>query len=377
MVNQRTNLRPGGSIRMRAASLSLAAVAALGLGAQARAATTVFSTGGDLMLPEAIIPAPASILPGGGYVIPDASIGFKGPGQVLTVPLTGGTPTQLTDFGTNFFPIGAAVLPGSYGALAGQLIVTGESGATKGAIDSVAASGAATTLFTSSTVSQFTSAVVAPAGFGAVGGDVLIGDSSGGISALAANGASVKPFATVAGIDTFGLAFAPAGFGKIGGDLLATDGSTGKLYAVTPTGASSLFATVSVPAITSNAGLRQLAFAPAGYGAYGGDLFLSISGSEQGGGNLGEIVVLDSSGDQVAIFDQGSTANPLDPRGLYFVSNTELLASNGDPEIDLITPSSFVGVPAPGPLAWLLPALALLGWTRLGARRGRPIAPVC
>ena len=367
MAFVRTSQRSSRNV-IRAASIGLVAAVATGIASHARAATTVFSTGGGLMLPETIIAAPSSILPGGGYVIPDASIGFKGPGQLFTVPLTGGTPTQLTNFGTNFFPIGAAVLPSSYGALAGRLIVTGEAVGNQGAIDAISASGAATTLFTSPAAAQFTSAVVAPTSFGTAGGKLLIGDSSGGISALAANGSGVIPFATVSGLDTFGLAFAPSGFGAVGGDLIATDGASGKLYSVTPTGVATLFATVSVPAITSNAGLRQLAFAPAGYGVYGGDLFLSVSGSSQGGGSLGEIVVLDGSGHQVAVFDQGTTVNPLDPRGLYFVDSNDLLASNGDPEIDRITPTSFVGVPAPGALACLLPALALLGWTRLRPR---------
>jgi DNA-binding beta-propeller fold protein YncE len=88
-----------------------------------------------------------------------------------------------------------------------------------------------------------------------------------------------------------------------------------------------------------------MAIAPAGFGTYGGDLFVSVSGSTQGGGDLGTIYVVDpATGALVATFDQGSATNPLDPRGLLFTTidgQTVLLASNGDPEIDIVTSKSF------------------------------------
>jgi hypothetical protein len=67
-------------------------------------------------------------------------------------------------------------------------------------------------------------------------------------------------------------------------------------------------------------GLRWIAFAPAGFGNYGGDLFVSVAGRNGGGGTHGAIDVLNGSGQVVAHYKQGADLGPLDPRGLYFTA---------------------------------------------------------
>src|SRR4030095_10742243 len=69
----------------------------------------------------------------------------------------------------------------------------------------------------------------------------------------------------------FGAAQAPAGFGAVGGTLLVSDGGAGGIYSVTPNGRVSLFTTI--PLGTGQSGLRQMAFAPSGWGRYSGNLF--------------------------------------------------------------------------------------------------------
>jgi len=148
----------------------------------------------------------------------------------------------------------------------------------------------------------------------------------------------------------FGVGFAPSGFGKYAGDLFASDDASGSLYVINAQGQSSLFAQISLPASATSPGLRQFAWAPSGFGQYSGDLFVSVAAQIDGGGSAGEIEVFNANGQEIGQYEQGSATNPLDPRGLLFTSingQTELLAVNADPEIDVITPASFKAVAAP------------------------------
>jgi hypothetical protein len=155
----------------------------------------------------------------------------------------------------------------------------------------------------------------------------------------------------------FSLAFAPAGFGAVAGDLLITNGDSGALYALSPSGTLSLFTTIPLGA--GQVGLRQLAFAPAGFGAYGGDLLVSVSGSVSGGGIAGSVDVVNPSGNVVAYLAEGSVGNPYDPRGLYFSNSTTVLIADADPSIFSAPASAFTpGSPVPEPSTVLL---ALLG----------------
>ena len=177
--------------------------------------------------------------------------------------------------------------------------------------------------------------------------------------------ASLGTGGTAGYLAPFGLGFAPAGFGSIGGDLLVTDGASGTIYAVNSSGSVSVFANVAVPTLTGGAvaGLRQFAFAPAGFGNYGGDLFVSLSGSQYGGGTSGSVDVLNSSDALVAVLLQGAVGAPFDPRGLYFASNSQLLISDTDPSILSAPPSAFTATPEPStmiPLALGFVAILVL-----------------
>jgi hypothetical protein len=180
----------------------------------------------------------------------------------------------------------------------------------------------------------------------------------------------------------FGVAFAPTTFGADAGDLFVSDDRSGKLYVLSAAGVATKFATLPLPTGFVDPGLRQIAFAPAGFTMpdgkeLGGDLFVSIAAQNGGGGTDGVIDVLDAEGDTVAHYFVGGGATPLDPRGLFFVNNTTLLVANADPGIELLTPSDFVpGSPAvPEPSTW---AMMLLGFAGLGyagwrrATRARP-----
>jgi hypothetical protein len=152
--------------------------------------------------------------------------------------------------------------------------------------------------------------------------------------------------------------FAPSGFGTLGGDLLVTDLNSGNIWAVDPSGNVTLFATV--PLVGGQLGLRQMAIAPASYGAYVGDLFVSAAASTTGGGLTGSVDVLTPSGAFVAVLTQGTVAAPFDPRGLYF-DGAQLLISDADPEI-LSAPASAFTSPTPEPSSWAMVVIALAGW---------------
>ena len=57
-------------------------------------------------------------------------------------------------------------------------------------------------------------------------------------------------------------------------------------------------------------GLRQMAFAPAGFGIPGldlsGDLMVSVSGSDTGGGTFGAVIAVNSLGQVVATLELGT-----------------------------------------------------------------------
>ncbi len=331
---------------------------------------TVFSSG--FTTPETITPVPAGFgTVGGDLIIPD-----QGANALYVVPTTGGTPSL---FASGVSGNGGIFLPSSFGSLGGDYLVTAPlSGPGVIAVNS---SGGQTVVPISSSYGVTGDAVVAPAGFGSVAGDVLIagedgaGFDNGEVIALSPDGA-VSPFASLgvggsAGyLLPFGMGFAPAGFGSVGGDLLVTDGASGTIYAVNSSGNASVFASVAVPTLSGGAidGLRQFAFAPAGFGTYGGDLFVSVSGSQYGGGVSGSVDVLNSSGDLVAVLLQGAVGAPFDPRGLYFLSNSQLLISDTDPSILSAPPGAFTATPEPSTVIPL--ALGFAG-ILAAARRAR------
>ena len=321
----------------------------------AKASLTIFGTG--FSLPENITVAPTGFGTfGGDYFIPDPGINFLGLGNIDYLPPIGGTatvfvaiPGGLTD------PLGGLFLPNSFGSFAGQYLAVGSDANGSSAV-AVAANGTATPV-TNFPGNEFVTPVLAPPGFGSVAGEVLVTRSDGVVVAIDQNG-NPSTFASVAGAPyLFGSAFAPQGFGSVGGDLLVTDGFSGKIFAVDANGNSVLFATV--PLGLNQPGLRQIAFAPNGFGSYGGDLFLSISGSNAGGGTFGSLVVLDGSGQEIAVLVIGTQISHFDPRGLFFPDNQDLLISSSDP-IFIGTPQDFQP-PIPEPSTLLLFGGGMMG----------------
>jgi hypothetical protein len=312
-----------------------------------------FSTGESL--PETISQAPAGFGNfGGTFFIPDPGAGAHTLNTIWNVPANGGPPTAFTTL--SFNGVSGLFLLAGFGSVGGQYLVTGGSiaGAGPSVLVAIAANGTQTPILTTPDNGfVFVSPVIAPATFGTHGGDLFVARQS-----LPGEILDIKPdlssavFATT-GINNFGMAFAPAGFGSVGGDLLVSDTGTGTILAIDPNGVVMPFANVPVlqPGVV---GLRQIGFAPAGFGAFGGDLLVSVSGSQNGGGTLGQLLALDGNGNVVGQLDVGSSTNAFDPRGFFFPDSGHLLLSDASSgSILLITPNSFTATPEPTSFALL------------------------
>jgi hypothetical protein len=363
-----STVRRASGFGLKRALIIVSASMAAATGAATPAAAEESFSSGSYVTPEGIAAGPAST-----YLVSDA-----GADTVFQVPASGGIPTVSDALG--FEPYGEVDLSSYYGGLAGQYLVFGRDVTNTYGITALVGSsglGPATNLAQTSTHTTYASAITAPTAYGAIAaGQVVLSTEGGQVDVLAANGTTVSTFATAPGTATFGLGFAPSTFGNDGGDLFVTDGLTGNLYVVNSGGQSTLFATLQLPDTLTSPGLRDLAWAPAGFGQYGGDLFVSIAASTSAHGASGEIAVLNSQGQEVALYDQGDAAHPLEPRGMVFSGSGELLVSNADPGIDVVTPSDFISSTsaAPEPAAW---AMSLLGVGVVGIslrrrRTGRP-----
>jgi hypothetical protein len=364
-------------MKTRGAMMTMAVV--LGqLGTSAWADPIVFSSG--LETPESISQAPPGFGSyGGQYFVPDIGAPPTGsnPNVIWVVPANGGSPTA---FFTIENPTSEIIrtgmfLPPNFGSVGGQYVV----GATT-VIATFNSDGIPSLLADTSSLGYgVLSAVgIAPKHFGSLGGQLFFtaqvgpgSDGSGGVVDVTPAG-GVSLFAATPGINPFGLAFAPHSFGSFGGDLLVSNAAGNQIIALSPSGQSSLFALI--PNVSPVNGLRQIGFAPPHFGAIGGDLLVSVSGSFQGGGAQGALYALNSHGQIVDVLKVGTNLAGFDPRGFTFTKDGHILISDASDPIVIASPSDFVpfsAVPEISPS--MIPAvLACLGGSLVIFRdRGR------
>jgi hypothetical protein len=369
---------PSSTVRRNSLVSRLFGLLGLVLVAQQAAAgpITVFSASSLYRSPETISQAPASFGAfGGDYFIPDFNRAALN-GNIWRVPAAGGPPTS---FATNadYASLGGVFLPDTgWGTNSGKFLATG-SGAGLGVIYTYASDGTRTAFVPGVATFQPSEPRLAPAGFGVYGGQLIVANSAGReVIAFTPTGmASIvaSPF-----VSPFGLGFAPAGFGALGGDLFVTNGATNEIDVIRGDGTVSPFATI--PLLPGQVGLRQIEFSPSGFlPGLGASLFVSVSGSASGGGTLGDVVALDSSGKIVADLRTDLGLAKFDPRGLFFVDNQHLLISDASDPILLATPDAFQGnaaaVPEPSTFVMSSILFGVFGavWSYKRLKKAEPV----
>jgi hypothetical protein len=363
---------------MKGNCFGLALALATGLSAMAPAdafAITILASG--MATPETISPVPTGAY-GGAF---DAKYFVPDPGRVSGVPTnsvvwvvdaaTGGTST----FAPKTLPMSATTVGGlflpnntDWGTYAGKYLTVGWDGLASdpehvSRINVYEADGTYTELASWKGGAPKTP-IMAPAGWGDYGGQVIVADGGPDVYAVD-NAGNITPIVAnpIEGItERFGLAFAPSGWGVVGGSLLASRVTDGRIFAVTPEGAESVFTTLSLAVGTK--GLRQMAFGPKDFiPGYDELLFVSVSGSSLGGGTLGDILAVDFTGAIVASLRTNLGLTKFDPRGLYFTDGGELVVSDASDPIWIATPDDFRVVPEPATIALFGLGLAGLGAT--------------
>jgi hypothetical protein len=137
-------------------------------------------------------------------------------------------------------------------------------------------------------------------------GDVLVTNQSGSVDFFTPSGGVGTLVSFPSPVSPFGAALADSSFGEVGGpSLFVSDGGGGGIYSVDPAGNINLFTTI--PLGTGQTGLRQIAFAPKGWGKYGGNLFVCL--------NTRDIDIVNRDG--VII---GKITGAFNPRGMLFTT---------------------------------------------------------
>ncbi len=260
------------------------------------AAVSVFATGTNS--PETITQTAS-----GNFFVTDADA----LGDIWNVPAAGGPASSVAQAG--FTLRGGLILPGSFGSVGGQFLVTGVGAPDTSGLASTMDASFTVTPYTQKTKAIWTQPVLAPS-FGSFSGDVLVTNQGaaknfpGSVDSITPSGA-VGRLATFSSVITpFGAAVAPSGFGAVGGTLLVSDAGGSGIYSVDPAGNVSLFTTIPLRA---GQGWRQIAFAPTGWGLGTGNLFVSVSSTD--------IDVVNSSGSVI-----GRISGMFSPRGLLFTT---------------------------------------------------------
>jgi hypothetical protein len=261
------------------------------------ATVSVFATGTSM--PETITPTAS-----GSFFVTDADA----VGDIWNVPATGGTASSVAQAG--FSLRGGLFLPGSFGAVGGQFLVVGVGAPDTTALASTMDAAFAVTPYAQQRKGVWTQPVLAPS-FGSFSGDVLVTNQGvgknfpGSVDSFTPSG-TVGRLATLSKVNTpFGAALAPSSFGAVGGTLLVSEAGGPGIYSVDTAGNVSLFTTIPLGA--GQSGLRQIAFAPTGWGLGTGNLFVSVDNRD--------IDVVNSGGSVI-----GRISGMFSPRGLLFTT---------------------------------------------------------
>jgi hypothetical protein len=325
-----------------------------------------FSTG-RYGTPETISLVPAGFGPYGGfYFIPDARLSV-----VWVVRPLGGEPTPFPASpqgvrGGLFLP------PGWGGPDAGLFLTAGTnvnvydnlgSGTSFQFLDPV-------TGLPVTATATFTMPLIAPSGFGGFAGYLFVSDQNNKIWAAAPgtkmltvfrflpDSCPSSGFCAFRNFLPFGLELAPPAWGPGGNMLLVSDGSpavddagvplldqNGQRYstivAVGPDGGVIPFADIPLrgaatdPDIQQQNGLRQMLVLPDDFlvpslGAAGAGklLLVSVAGSGNGGGVLGETLAVNASGQIKGHLVTGSVTAKFDPRGMTVTADNHVLISD-------------------------------------------------
>jgi hypothetical protein len=366
----------GNFLMRRAGGLALLLLAA---GTAGAGPVDVISSSPLYVTPETVSQAPAGFGAfGGDYFIPDFN-GALPNGSIWVVPPGGGAPVSFSTVPDGSARGGLFLPDTGWGDDSGKFVTVGPTyvpgTTTETGVSQVFTYGPTGTaslfLQTTGGLFSFAQPQIAPAGFGAFGGQLVVANAAGFLGG-ANNVVAINPAGTMSVVaDTliqpFGLAFAPSsGFGAFDGQMFVSSSNSGQIVAVAADGTVTPFA--DVPLQPGQTSLFQMAFSPAGYlPGQGPLLFVSVRGSSSGGGTLGDIAVIDSSGQVIAHLRDNIGLTKFDPRGLYFPDNQTLIVSDTSDPILSVLPAAFEPVPEPSSVV-----LFALGTAGLAvAARGR------
>jgi hypothetical protein len=288
-------------------------------------------------VPEAIVQVPSggpfNALTG-DFLVPDATLQ-----KIWRVPQNGGAPATFS-FELGISAIGGLFLPSNWGDNTGKFLTSGFGSGSSSIL--IFEPNGDFAFFLNQEGVTFADAVIAPSGFGTLGGNLLVADEGGKVWVVTPGGVSTQLGPNL-GFLAFGVTFAPAGFGTIGGKLLVSNGNGGNIVALDANGTVTPFITLTLE--QGQTGLRQMAFSPAGFiPGVGTLLFVSVSGSQAGGGTLGDVLALDSTGTTVFSLRRDLGLTTFDPRGLLFTEAGLLVSDASVGKILRITSEDFAFV---------------------------------